>query len=328
VSRSSELGFSVTVFSNIAIAFRTSSAVPISGSWVPRRGRSRLSERYASHPPDSPPQRDLKHLEHIVEYTPGRGRGNFSCFRFRELDFSAQQGVEKGREKDVVFTPEKAVQKAVQKAVVFGSDASWLRSKYGASERRVCGLMGIAVASYHYRTSRSDELLRGQLVELAREKPRFGYRRLGMRANDSGAERGRCLYTRVSGAGSGYKFRQPESDASVGCDHRSTRDSGSDSLRQRAGVHQPALSGLGGGEADRSDPYSAGQADAERADRKFSRTAAGRVFAGELVSKSIRCAAQDRRLEDGVQRETAAQQLGIPHTERVRGGADGRLLPG
>jgi hypothetical protein len=56
-------------------------------------------------------QRDLKDLEHIVEYTPGRGRGNFSCFRFRELDFSTQQGVEKGLEK--------AVQKAVQKAVVF-----------------------------------------------------------------------------------------------------------------------------------------------------------------------------------------------------------------
>jgi putative transposase len=38
--------------------------------------------------------------------------------------------------------------------------------------------MGIAVASYCYRTSRSDEPLRTQLVELARSKPRFGYRRL------------------------------------------------------------------------------------------------------------------------------------------------------
>ena len=58
------------------------------------------------------------------------------------------------------------------------SDASWLRSKYAASERRVCGLMGIAVASYQYRATRSDEPLRTHLVELAREKPRFGYRRL------------------------------------------------------------------------------------------------------------------------------------------------------
>ncbi len=54
------------------------------------------------------------------------------------------------------------------------SDASWLRSKYAASERRVCGLMGIAATSYRYRTSRSDEPLRTHLVELARCKPRFG----------------------------------------------------------------------------------------------------------------------------------------------------------
>ena len=58
------------------------------------------------------------------------------------------------------------------------ADADWLRSKYAASQHRVCGLMGIAVANYCYRTRRSDEPLRTQLVELARCKPRFGYRRL------------------------------------------------------------------------------------------------------------------------------------------------------
>ena len=58
------------------------------------------------------------------------------------------------------------------------ADADWLRLKYAASQRRVCGLMGMAVASYCYRTRRSDEPLRTQLVELARSKPRFGYRRL------------------------------------------------------------------------------------------------------------------------------------------------------
>ena len=60
------------------------------------------------------------------------------------------------------------------------SEASWLREGYVASERRVCGLMGMAVASYRYRSRRSenDEGLRQQLVELARENPRFGYRRL------------------------------------------------------------------------------------------------------------------------------------------------------
>lgn len=58
------------------------------------------------------------------------------------------------------------------------ADSSWLRSKYAVSERRVCGLIGMAVASYRYQTTRRDEPLRTQLVELARAKPRFGYRRL------------------------------------------------------------------------------------------------------------------------------------------------------
>ncbi len=58
------------------------------------------------------------------------------------------------------------------------SDASWLREGYAVSERRVCGLLGMAASSYRYGTKRSDEPLRAQLVELAREKPRYGYRRL------------------------------------------------------------------------------------------------------------------------------------------------------
>jgi putative transposase len=41
-----------------------------------------------------------------------------------------------------------------------------------------CGLVMLAVSSYRYETRRSDETLRSKLVELAREKPRFGYRRL------------------------------------------------------------------------------------------------------------------------------------------------------
>jgi putative transposase len=38
--------------------------------------------------------------------------------------------------------------------------------------------MSIAVSSYRYRSRRSDALLREKLVRLAREKPRYGYRRL------------------------------------------------------------------------------------------------------------------------------------------------------
>jgi putative transposase len=50
--------------------------------------------------------------------------------------------------------------------------------QYGVSKRRVCGLTGIAVSTHRYRSRRSDESLREKLVRLAREKPRYGYRRL------------------------------------------------------------------------------------------------------------------------------------------------------
>ena len=58
------------------------------------------------------------------------------------------------------------------------TDANWLKELYPASERRVCGLLSLAVSSCRYRSKRSQEDLRERLVELAREKPRFGYGRL------------------------------------------------------------------------------------------------------------------------------------------------------
>ena len=51
-----------------------------------------------------------------------------------------------------------------------------MKNEYAFTERRACALMLVAVGTYRYR--RSDEPLRTRLVELAREKPRFGYRRL------------------------------------------------------------------------------------------------------------------------------------------------------
>jgi putative transposase len=53
-----------------------------------------------------------------------------------------------------------------------------MQQEYAFSERRACGLVLMAVSTYRYVTSRSDEPLRTRLVQLAREKPRFGYRRL------------------------------------------------------------------------------------------------------------------------------------------------------
>ena len=53
-----------------------------------------------------------------------------------------------------------------------------VRQEYAFSQRRACGLVAMAVSSYRYQSRRSDEPLRTRLVELARSKPRFGYRRL------------------------------------------------------------------------------------------------------------------------------------------------------
>jgi len=61
-----------------------------------------------------------------------------------------------------------------------------VQQEYAFSQRRACGLMALAVSSYRYQTRRSDEPLRTKLVELAREKPRFGYRRLHVLLRRSG----------------------------------------------------------------------------------------------------------------------------------------------
>ena len=65
-------------------------------------------------------------------------------------------------------------------------EVRWLRENFHASQQRTCGLLQIAVSSCRYQSRRSDETLRGQLVELARKKPRFGYRRLHILLGASG----------------------------------------------------------------------------------------------------------------------------------------------
>ena len=50
--------------------------------------------------------------------------------------------------------------------------------EFATSERRVCGLMEVPRTSYRHRNRRDDSALRERLLESAREKPRFGYRRL------------------------------------------------------------------------------------------------------------------------------------------------------
>jgi len=53
-----------------------------------------------------------------------------------------------------------------------------LLDEFKASERHVCELMAVPRSSCRYRSRRDDSQLEQRLRELAREHPRFGYRRL------------------------------------------------------------------------------------------------------------------------------------------------------
>jgi putative transposase len=61
----------------------------------------------------------------------------------------------------------------VQKAAI-----EQMQVEYAFSQRRACAVMLLAVGTYRYPSRRRDEPLRTRLLELAREKPRYGYRRL------------------------------------------------------------------------------------------------------------------------------------------------------
>jgi len=63
-----------------------------------------------------------------------------------------------------------------------------MRLQYAFSERRACALVTLAVSTYRYQARGCDERLRARLVELAREKPRFGYRRLHVLLRRDGHE--------------------------------------------------------------------------------------------------------------------------------------------
>ena len=55
------------------------------------------------------------------------------------------------------------------------------RTVHGISERRACSIIKVDRSSVRYRSRRSDDVeLRRRLRELAAERRRFGYRRLGL----------------------------------------------------------------------------------------------------------------------------------------------------
>ncbi len=81
------------------------------------------------------------------------------------------------------FTPDlkKRVELVALKAAI-----EQMKQEYAFSERRACHLVMLATSTYRYQSRRSDEPLRTRLVELARAKPRFGYRRLHVLLGRSG----------------------------------------------------------------------------------------------------------------------------------------------
>ena len=63
-----------------------------------------------------------------------------------------------------------------------------LEETFAFSERRACRLVGLAASTLRYQPKSSDEALQTRLVELAQERPRFGYRRLHVLLRRDGME--------------------------------------------------------------------------------------------------------------------------------------------
>jgi putative transposase len=72
---------------------------------------------------------------------------------------------------------------------------TWAVREKGYSQRRACGLVGLHPKTYRYASKRSgDEELRTRLRELASQRRRFGYRRLGLMLKRQGIKLNRKLY--------------------------------------------------------------------------------------------------------------------------------------
>jgi len=65
-------------------------------------------------------------------------------------------------------------------------EVRWLWSKCLVSQRRICGLLGVAESSCRYVSRRRDEELRVRLVAAAQQKPHWGYRRLQVKLASEG----------------------------------------------------------------------------------------------------------------------------------------------
>jgi hypothetical protein len=71
---------------------------------------------------------------------------------------------------------------------------TWAIGEKNYSQRRACALVGLHPKTYRHRSKRaSDDGLRKRLRELASQRRRFGYRRLGLLLGREGTLIVRCL---------------------------------------------------------------------------------------------------------------------------------------
>ncbi len=190
-----------------------------------------------------------------------------------------------------------------------------MHEEYAFSQRRACGLMPVAVSTYRYQTRRTDEPLRTRLVELAREKLRFGYRRLYLLLRRGGGPVNHKRVHRISGGRAEHPTEESETlrargtsaagldrgESGVGAGPRA-RCSGlrvSHPHAERGGRVHTGVSGLGSGhqlrepKSDASvgrDRGRAGQPLAIRCDNRPELTS--RHFLASCVERQIELAAR------------------------------------
>src|SRR5581483_2287953 len=109
------------------------------------------------------------------------GAGGEAVARRKHEAAQTGGGPESGQRSAAVGDSKKRLELVALKAAI-----GQMKQDYAFSERRSCRLMMMAVTTYRYRSQRRDEPLRTKLVELARAKPRFGYRRLHVLLRRSG----------------------------------------------------------------------------------------------------------------------------------------------
>ena len=106
------------------------------------------------------------------------------------------------------------------------ADVKHVVENFKTTRRHACGLMGLAVSTYRYMpVGKGDQELRGKLVELAGEKPRFGYRRLQVLLQRNGEQVNHKRIWRVYRA-AGLSVKRKSENGWCGNDPRSRRRCG------------------------------------------------------------------------------------------------------